>query len=43
MKPRVGVRFPHQAPDFGHQQNTWDQSPDAGLYTATVTITIAAL
>ncbi|MGB8953394.1 MAG: hypothetical protein WCC06_12105 [Candidatus Aminicenantales bacterium] len=42
MKPRVGVRFPAMTPDFG-VKNTWDQSPDAGLYEAQVTITIAVI
>lgn len=42
LKPTLGVRFPAKTPDFG-VTNTWDQSPDAGLYQAYVTITIAAI
>jgi len=40
--PRCGISLPAQAPNFS-AKNTWNQSPDAGLYQASVTVTIAAI
>jgi len=42
LNTRAGVALPAVTPDYG-KRNTWSDSADAGVYTATVTITIAAI
>jgi len=37
-----GAALPHESPDFG-ADNTWDQSADAGEYTATLVATYSTL
>jgi|SRR6056297_1583034 len=38
----LDAAMPHEVPDFGND-NTWDQSPDAGTYTTELVATYSAL
>ena len=42
MSASFDAALPHESPDFG-TDNTWNQSADAGEYTATLTATYSAL
>ena len=42
IKVELNASLPHKSPDFG-SDNTWDQSADAGEYSAWVDVTYTAL